>query len=133
MTGKIATALIILDGFGIQETESSAITAANTPVWDSLMANNPHCLIKTSGTSVGLPDGQMGNSEVGHMNIGAGRVVYQNLTKITKAITDQDFQQNPVLIAAIDKAIANNASVHFTGLLSRQEGFTPTKNIVLQQ
>lgn len=118
MTGKIATALIILDGFGIQETESSAITAANTPVWDSLMANNPHCLINTSGTSVGLPDGQMGNSEVGHMNIGAGRVVYQNLTKITKAIADQDFQQNPVLIAAIDKAIANNASVHFTGLLS---------------
>ncbi|MFT5708006.1 MAG: 2,3-bisphosphoglycerate-independent phosphoglycerate mutase [Oceanospirillaceae bacterium] len=119
MTGsKTPTALIILDGFGIEETESSAITVANTPVWDKLMANNPNSLVKTSGEAVGLPDGQMGNSEVGHMNIGAGRVVYQNLTRITKAIEDGSFQQNPVLVSAIDKAIANDGAVHFTGLLS---------------
>ncbi|MEM5528391.1 2,3-bisphosphoglycerate-independent phosphoglycerate mutase [Gammaproteobacteria bacterium AS21] len=119
MTAPRSTkALIILDGFGIENTESSAITAANTPVWDSLMANNPNCLISTSGLAVGLPEGQMGNSEVGHMNIGAGRVVYQNLTKITKAIADGSFQQNPVLTQAMDKAIANNGALHFTGLLS---------------
>jgi 2,3-bisphosphoglycerate-independent phosphoglycerate mutase len=119
MTAPRSTkALIILDGFGIENTESSAITAANTPVWDSLMANNPNCLISTSGLAVGLPEGQMGNSEVGHMNIGAGRVVYQNLTKITKAIADGSFQENPVLTQAMDKAIANNGALHFTGLLS---------------
>jgi 2,3-bisphosphoglycerate-independent phosphoglycerate mutase len=118
MTGKIAKALIILDGFGIEETESSAITAANTPVWDNLMAQNPHSLISTSGPDVGLPEGQMGNSEVGHMNIGAGRIVYQNLTRISKAIDDGDFQQNTVLTSAIDKAIDNQGAVHFTGLLS---------------
>ncbi len=118
MTGINTIALIILDGFGVEVTDSSAITVANTPVWDKLMAENPHSLIKTSGQAVGLPEGQMGNSEVGHMNIGAGRVVYQNLTRITKAIADGDFYQNSVLIAAIDKALANKGAVHFTGLLS---------------
>ncbi len=119
MTASRSTAaLIILDGFGIEETESSAITVANTPTWDKLMAENPNSLIQTSGKAVGLPDGQMGNSEVGHMNIGAGRVVYQNLTRITKAIEDGEFQKNSVLSGAIDKAIANDGAVHFSGLLS---------------
>ncbi|EPJ44874.1 MAG: phosphoglyceromutase [Osedax symbiont Rs1] len=117
-SSNTTTALIILDGFGIEITDSSAIAAAKTPVWDQLMAENPNCLIKTSGAAVGLPDGQMGNSEVGHMNIGAGRVVYQNLTRISKAIADGKFQENAVLIAAIDRAIAGNGAVHFTGLLS---------------
>lgn len=70
------------------------------------MANNPHTLISASGMDVGLPDGQMGNSEVGHTNIGAGRIVYQDLTRITKAIMDGEFQQNEVLVTAIDKAVA---------------------------
>jgi 2,3-bisphosphoglycerate-independent phosphoglycerate mutase len=119
MTGKkVPTALIILDGFGIEVTDSSAITVASTPNWDRLMQNNPNSLVKTSGSSVGLPDGQMGNSEVGHMNIGAGRIVYQNLTRITKAVEEGTFQENEVLVKAIDKAIANDGAVHFTGLLS---------------
>jgi len=119
MTGKkVPTALIILDGFGVEITESSAIAAASTPNWDRLMQNNPNSLVKTSGSAVGLPDGQMGNSEVGHMNIGAGRIVYQNLTRITKAIAEGTFQENEVLVRAIDKAIANGGAVHFTGLLS---------------
>ncbi|MCJ8339532.1 MAG: 2,3-bisphosphoglycerate-independent phosphoglycerate mutase [Pseudomonadales bacterium] len=119
MTGtSIPTALIILDGFGIEITDSSAIAAANTPIWDKLMAQNPNSLIETSGTAVGLPDGQMGNSEVGHMNIGAGRIVYQNLTRITKAISDGSFNKNSVLIAAMDKAIASGGAIHFSGLLS---------------
>lgn len=111
-------ALIILDGFGVEATESSAITAARTPTWDRLMADAPHSRIATSGLAVGLPDGQMGNSEVGHMNIGAGRVVYQNFTRINKAIEEGSFYNNEVLTAAIDKAVAANAAVHVTGLLS---------------
>lgn len=119
MTASRSTAaLIILDGFGIEKTQSSAITVAHTPTWDKLMAENPNSLIQTSGSAVGLPDGQMGNSEVGHMNIGAGRIVYQNLTRITKAIADGEFEKNSALITAIDKAIANEGAVHFTGLLS---------------
>lgn len=111
-------ALIILDGFGIEASESSAIEAANTPVWDSLLANNPVSRIATSGLAVGLPDGQMGNSEVGHMNIGAGRTVYQNFTRISKAIADGDFFDNEVLIDGMDKAIATDKAVHLLGLLS---------------
>ncbi len=111
-------ALLILDGYGVEATESSAIAAANTPVWDALLKDNPNARIQTSGMAVGLPDGQMGNSEVGHMNIGAGRVVYQNLTRITKAINDGDFFENSVLCSAIDKAVANGGAVHITGLLS---------------
>lgn len=119
MTASRSTAaLIILDGFGVEETESSAITVAKTPTWDQLMAQNPNSLVQTSGNAVGLPDGQMGNSEVGHMNIGAGRIVYQNLTRISKAIEDGEFQQNSALVAAIDAAIANDGAVHLTGLLS---------------
>ena len=119
MTDKRTTkALIILDGYGVESSESSAIQAANTPVWDKLLSDNPNARIQTSGMAVGLPDGQMGNSEVGHMNIGAGRTVYQNFTRISKAIADGDFFENAVLTAAMDKAIAAEKAVHVVGLLS---------------
>ncbi len=118
ITPKQTKALIILDGYGVEATESSAVAAANTPVWDRLLSENPNSRIQTSGMAVGLPDGQMGNSEVGHMNIGAGRTVYQNLTRITKAIEDGDFFENSVLCAAMDAAIANGRAVHLLGLLS---------------
>lgn len=97
MSAKKPMALVILDGWGYREDNANnAINNARTPVMDSLMANNPHTLISASGMDVGLPDGQMGNSEVGHTNIGAGRIVYQDLTRITKAIMDGEFQQNEV-------------------------------------
>ncbi|MBQ0756023.1 MAG: 2,3-bisphosphoglycerate-independent phosphoglycerate mutase, partial [Amphritea sp.] len=111
-------ALIILDGLGVEQTESSALATANTPTWDRLMAEAPNSRIATSGLAVGLPDGQMGNSEVGHMNIGAGRVVYQNFTRINKAVEEGTLFENTVLIEAIDKAIAADGAVHVTGLLS---------------
>lgn len=111
-------ALIILDGFGIESTPSSAIDAAHTPVWDQLLADNPNSRIATSGMAVGLPEGQMGNSEVGHMNIGAGRVVYQNFTRISKSIADGDFFDNPAITEAMDKAKAQGGAVHISGLLS---------------
>ena len=111
--------LIILDGFGHSESpEYNAIYAANTPVYDRLRATQPHGLISGSGMDVGLPDGQMGNSEVGHMNLGAGRVVYQDFTRVTKAIRDGEFFQNPVLTGAVDKAVGNGKAVHILGLLS---------------
>lgn len=116
---KKTVALFILDGFGYSETsQSNAIEAANCPTWDHLWANYPHSLIQTSGLAVGLPDGQMGNSEVGHMNLGAGRVVYQNFTKIDKAIADGDFFTNPTLTNAVDNAVADNKAIHLLGLLS---------------
>ena len=115
---KQTKALLILDGYGVEATESSAIAAANTPVWDRLLSQNPNARIQTSGMAVGLPDGQMGNSEVGHMNIGAGRVVYQNLTRITKAIEDGDFFENAALVKAMDAAIGAQKAVHLMGLLS---------------
>jgi len=119
MTLKRATkALLILDGYGIESSESSAIQAANTPVWDNLLASNPNARIQTSGMAVGLPEGQMGNSEVGHMNIGAGRVVYQNFTRISKAIEDGDFFENTALINGMDAAISAGKAVHIFGLLS---------------
>ncbi|WP_462401485.1 2,3-bisphosphoglycerate-independent phosphoglycerate mutase [Pseudomonas sp. Marseille-QA0332] len=111
--------LIILDGFGHSESpEYNAIHAASTPVYDRLRATRPHGLISGSGMDVGLPDGQMGNSEVGHMNLGAGRVVYQDFTRVTKAIRDGDFFDNPVLTEAVDKAVAAGKAVHVLGLLS---------------
>lgn len=111
--------LIILDGFGHRtETEFNAIAHANTPTWDKLWSERPHTLISGSGMDVGLPDGQMGNSEVGHMNLGAGRIVYQDFTRITKDIQDGGFYDNPVLVASVDKAIANDGAVHLMGLLS---------------
>ena len=111
--------LMILDGWGYRaETDHNAITMANTPCWDHLWANNRRTLIETSGEAVGLPDGQMGNSEVGHMNIGAGRIVYQDFTRIGKAIEDGTFASNEVLCAAIDKAREKGKCVHIMGLLS---------------
>lgn len=111
--------LIILDGFGHSESpEYNAIYAAKTPVYDRLRATQPHGLISGSGMDVGLPDGQMGNSEVGHMNLGAGRVVYQDFTRVTKSIRDGDFFTNPVIVQAVDKAVSAGKAVHFMGLLS---------------
>ena len=111
--------LIILDGFGHSENpESNAIMAANTPVYDRLRATQPHGLISGSGMDVGLPDGQMGNSEVGHMNLGAGRVVYQDFTRVTKAIRDGKFFHNPVITGAVDQAVGAGKAVHILGLLS---------------
>ena len=111
--------LIILDGFGHSENpESNAIMAANTPVYDRLRATQPHGLISGSGMDVGLPDGQMGNSEVGHMNLGAGRVVYQDFTRVTKAIRDGEFFHNPVITTAVDQAVSAGKAVHILGLLS---------------
>ena len=111
--------LMILDGFGHSDSpESNAIMAANTPTWDKLLASAPHTLVSGSGMDVGLPDGQMGNSEVGHMNLGAGRVVYQDFTRITKSIADGDFYDNPVLCEAVDKAVAAGKAVHVMGLVS---------------
>ncbi|MBU0838202.1 MAG: 2,3-bisphosphoglycerate-independent phosphoglycerate mutase [Gammaproteobacteria bacterium] len=111
--------LIILDGFGHSDSpDFNAIHAARKPVYDRLLASQPHGLISGSGMDVGLPDGQMGNSEVGHMNLGAGRVVYQDFTRVTKAIRDGDFFANPTICAAVDKAAGAGKAVHILGLLS---------------
>ena len=116
---KKPVALIILDGFGEREdAQDNAITVANTPTWDKLKSEFPRQLIATSGNAVGLPDGQMGNSEVGHMNLGAGRIVYQNYTRINKSIADGDFFENTALTGAVDKAVAAGKAVHILGLLS---------------
>jgi 2,3-bisphosphoglycerate-independent phosphoglycerate mutase len=111
--------LIILDGWGIgNKSESDAIYHARTPVMDDLMANYPNATLVTCGEDVGLPEGQMGNSEVGHLNIGAGRIVYQELTRINKSIRDEDFFQNPTLVKAMELA-ASGKDLHFIGLVSR--------------
>lgn len=116
---KKTTALFILDGWGHREaTDFNAIHHANTPFWDEIWSKRPHNLIATSGMAVGLPEGQMGNSEVGHMNLGAGRIVYQNFTRITKDIDDGTFDNNAALVSAIDKAVAEEKAVHLFGLLS---------------
>jgi len=119
MANKQSTVLMILDGWGYrEETSSNAIHQAKTPVLDDLKANYPNMLIDTSGMAVGLPEGQMGNSEVGHVNLGAGRVVYQDFTRVTKAISDGEFNENPTLCQAVDKAVASQNAVHIFGLLS---------------
>ncbi|WP_348728681.1 2,3-bisphosphoglycerate-independent phosphoglycerate mutase [Rheinheimera texasensis] len=111
--------LLILDGWGYREDPAdNAIAQANTPVMDRLWRDYPHSLISGSGMDVGLPDGQMGNSEVGHVNLGSGRVVYQELTRITKAIADGDFFTNPVLAGAVQTAVQAGKAVHLMGLLS---------------
>ena len=116
---KKLTMLMILDGFGKNTNkEGNAIELANTPNIDELMRKNPTTTIYTSGLAVGLPEGQMGNSEVGHTNIGAGRIVYQELTKITKSIEDGDFFSNQELVAAIENCKKNNSKLHILGLLS---------------
>lgn len=118
-TAKRPLALLILDGWGYREkTQSNAIFNANTPVLDDLAKQHPHTLISASGLDVGLPDKQMGNSEVGHINIGSGRIVYQELTRIGKAIDDGEFDKNQALCAAVDKAIKADGAVHIMGLLS---------------
>ena len=111
--------LTIMDGFGCNaETAGNAIAAANTPRLDAIFSQCPTTQIGASGLDVGLPDGQMGNSEVGHTNIGAGRIVYQELTRITKSIQDGDFFENPAFLHAIDNCKKNNSALHFMGLLS---------------
>ena len=111
--------LMILDGFGVApDGKGNAIKAASKPNIDRLFSNNPITQIGASGLDVGLPEGQMGNSEVGHTNIGAGRIVYQELTRITKSIQDGDFFENPAFLAAADNAIAHNSALHLVGLLS---------------
>jgi len=111
--------LMILDGWGIGPSDhTNAIFQAHTPFMDSLEARYPQAQLLTDGLNVGLPDGQMGNSEVGHLNIGAGRVVFQDLVRINKCISDGDFFKNPVLIEAFEQAAARGANVHLMGLVS---------------
>ena len=111
--------LLILDGWGHrEETEDNAIAQAECPHWRRLLAECPHTLVHTSGRHVGLPDGQMGNSEVGHMNLGAGRIVYQDLTRVDLAVEDGSFFDNPGLLAACDAARAAGGTLHVMGLLS---------------
>ncbi len=112
-------ALVVLDGWGYSEnTSHNAIHSARTPVWDRLWSERPHTLIRASGAEVGLPGGQMGNSEVGHLNLGAGRVVYQEYTRVSRAIKTGSFFTNATLTDAVDEAIANDKAVHILGLLS---------------
>ena len=116
---KSPTVLIILDGWGYREDpQDNAIANASTPVWDRLWRDAPHTLVSGSGLDVGLPAGQMGNSEVGHMSLGSGRVIYQNITRIDQAIADGRYNENPVYTTAIDKAVAGGGAVHVLGLLS---------------
>jgi 2,3-bisphosphoglycerate-independent phosphoglycerate mutase len=112
-------ALVILDGFGSREaTPDNAIARASKPHWDELMATCPHTTIDASEFAVGLPRGQMGNSEVGHLNIGAGRVVYQDYTRIDHAIETGEFARNAALLSAVAAARTGGATLHVLGLLS---------------
>ncbi|MGY3703701.1 2,3-bisphosphoglycerate-independent phosphoglycerate mutase [Vagococcus martis] len=116
---KAPVAIIILDGYGKRdEVTGNAVAQANTPNFDRFWNNYPHNTLKASGLDVGLPDGQMGNSEVGHTNIGAGRIVYQSLTRIDKAIEDKEFQTNVALNNGIQHALDNDSALHLFGLLS---------------
>lgn len=120
MSGKVKTVvLLILDGWGNSDKhEFNAIYTAKKPVFDRLLKEHPHTEIATSGSSVGLPAGQMGNSEVGHLNLGAGRVVYQEITRISRSIRTGSFFENRTLTDAVDLAIETNKAVHIVGLLS---------------
>ena len=116
---KKPTVLMILDGYGLNDNQKgNAVAEAKTPVMDKLMAEYPFVKGYASGLAVGLPDGQMGNSEVGHLNMGAGRIVYQELTKITKAIQDGDFFENKALLAACENVKKNDSALHLMGLVS---------------
>lgn len=116
---KKPTVLMILDGYGLNDSKKgNAVEEGRTPIMDRLMAECPFVKGYASGMAVGLPDGQMGNSEVGHLNMGAGRIVYQDLTKITKAIQDGDFFENEALLAACENVKKNNSSLHMMGLVS---------------
>lgn len=119
-THKVPHVLVIMDGIGHREAvEDNAFLAAKTPNLTAMKQNHPHSLISGSGEDVGLPDGQMGNSEVGHMNLGAGRVLYQDFTRITKDIRTGDFFEHEVLVDAVEKAKATGGAVHIMGLLSQ--------------
>jgi 2,3-bisphosphoglycerate-independent phosphoglycerate mutase len=119
MIKKRPILLLILDGYGINRNkEGNAIAAARTPNLDRLFSSYPHCELDSSGESVGLPEGQMGNSEVGHLNIGAGRIVYQDLTRITKSIHESEFKKNRILLDAMNIVKSKGSSLHFMGLLS---------------
>ena len=110
---KTPTTLIIMDGFGLRDdTGGNAVAHANTPVLDGLFATCAHTTLSASGLDVGLPDGQMGNSEVGHTNIGGGRVVFQDLPRITRAIEDGSFFQNPAYCAAMDACKEKGTTLH---------------------
>jgi 2,3-bisphosphoglycerate-independent phosphoglycerate mutase len=112
-------ALVILDGWGYAPAgPKNAISLADTPVWDALWAAYPHVLLEASGEAVGLPPGVMGNSEVGHLTLGSGRIIYQDLSRINRAIADGSFFENPVLAAVMDKVVARDRSIHLMGLLS---------------
>ncbi|MFW6092926.1 MAG: 2,3-bisphosphoglycerate-independent phosphoglycerate mutase [Pseudomonadota bacterium] len=116
---KDVSLLVVLDGFGYREaTDGNAIAAAETPNWDRYWAERPHTLVSGSGNDVGLPEGQMGNSEVGHMNLGAGRVVYQDLTRINRAIEQSEFSRNRTLNRAFDRVKKSGGALHVMGLLS---------------
>ena len=116
---KKTTVLMILDGYGLNEkTEHNAVSLGKTPVMDRLMKEYPFVKGNASGMAVGLPDGQMGNSEVGHLNMGAGRIVYQELTRITKEIQEGTFFENPALVEAVENCKAKNSALHLFGLLS---------------
>ena len=116
---KKPTVLMILDGYGLNENaKANAVAEAKKPVMDKLMAEYPFVKGYASGMAVGLPDGQMGNSEVGHLNMGAGRIVYQELTRITKEIQDGDFFKNEELVKAMENSKKNNSALHIFGLLS---------------
>lgn len=113
------TALIILDGWGIGNQDSSdGVYKANTPFFDQIFKNYNSATLETFGDKVGLPKGQMGNSEVGHLNIGAGRIVYQDLLKIDRAIEDKSFHHNPTILESIQYAIVNQSTIHLMGLVS---------------
>ncbi|GIO55917.1 2,3-bisphosphoglycerate-independent phosphoglycerate mutase [Paenibacillus cellulositrophicus] len=119
MTAPRPVALIIMDGFGLRSTdEGNAVAQAKKPNYDRLMAKYPNTTLTASGEAVGLPEGQMGNSEVGHLNIGAGRIVYQDLTRISKSIREGEFFNNPTLVEAVQAAKNNNKKLHLYGLLS---------------
>ncbi|NTW58710.1 MAG: 2,3-bisphosphoglycerate-independent phosphoglycerate mutase, partial [Nitrospirae bacterium] len=105
--------LVVLDGWGINmHKEGNAVAAARAPIYNSLIRDHPHTVLQASGEHVGLPEGQMGNSEVGHLNLGAGRIVYQDITRITKSIREGDFARNPALISAMETAKKNHAPLH---------------------
>src|SRR5436189_3734947 len=118
-TTRGSVVLVILDGWGIGRDEpGNAVLAAHTPAMDRLLATYPHAILRTSGHDVGLPEGQMGNSEVGHLNLGAGFVVYQWITRIDKAIADGEFFTNPVLCSTIDDVRTTGGRLHALGLVS---------------
>ena len=116
---KKPTVLMILDGYGLRaDDKGNAVAEGKTPVMDKLMAECPFVKGNASGMAVGLPEGQMGNSEVGHLNMGAGRIVYQDLTKITKAIQDGDFFEIPEFLQAVENCRKNDSALHLFGLVS---------------